>query len=189
MKLETIKPPKDLEFMIDEERGICTAENSERYVKTRCLTKMRNEMIDNSDIRIIAGGKITGYSGIMPGVLEEVLIAIKAKKPIYLIGGFGGITAKICQMMLGDNIPTELKKEWQMSRISMSEDEKSYFVNENEKVPNYEEIEELLKIDNLKNGLSEEENKLLFVTPSTDVIINLISKGYGEKYSRCDSIT
>ena len=189
MKLETIKPPKDLEFMIDEERGIYIAKNSERYVKTRCLTKMRNEMIDNSDIRIIAGGKITGYSGIMPGVLEEVLIAIKAKKPIYLIGGFGGITAKICQMMLGNNIPTELKKEWQMSRINMSDDEKSYFVNENEKVPNYEEIEELLKIDNLKNGLSEEENKLLFVTPSTDVIINLISKGYGEKYSRCDSIT
>ena len=92
MTLECVNPPSDVDSLIvDKYKQIYRCQNVERYVKTRCLTEMRNEMIKSSDIRISAGGWITGYSGIMPGVLEEILIAIKEEKPLYLLDGLVGL--------------------------------------------------------------------------------------------------
>lgn len=42
---------------------------------------MREKMIDECDIRICAGGKIINYKGCMPGILEEVLIAVEKESP------------------------------------------------------------------------------------------------------------
>lgn len=182
MTLECVSPPSDVDsFIEDKNKQVYKCQNVERYVKTRCLTEMRNKMIKSSDIRISAGGKITGYSGIMPGVLEEVLIAIKEEKPLYLLGGFGGITEKICKMMLDKKIPDELNEEWQKNHIHMCEEEARMFVGVNKNLPDYTEIKSLLKIENLNNGLSDKENKILFVTPSIEIIIDLIAKGYKSK--------
>lgn len=175
-------PPSDVDsFIEDKNKQVYKCQNVERYVKTRCLTEMRNKMIKSSDIRISAGGKITGYSGIMPGVLEEVLIAIKEENPLYLLGGFGGITEKICKMMLDGNMPDELNEDWQKTHIHMCEDEARMFVGENKNLPDYTEIKSLLKIKKLNNGLSDKENKILFITPSIEIIIDLIAKGYKSK--------
>ncbi len=78
--------------------------------KQRALTKMRNAMesekfIDDkkeeSEIiaRIFLGGKTSEYSGKMPGLLEEFLIAIDHKHPVFLIGGFGGMTRRIIDVI------------------------------------------------------------------------------------------
>lgn len=42
--------------------------------------------------RICLGGKMTGYEGIEPGVIEEARFALEFDKPLYLMGGFGGAT-------------------------------------------------------------------------------------------------
>ena len=135
-------------------------------------------MIDACDIRICAGGRMTGYSGMMPGVLEEVLIALSKNKPIYLLGGFGGITTVICQMLIEESMPQELCKEWHWSNINMHAPECMIMKANNNLLPDYEQVYELMKIKNLRNGLSVEDNKKLFFTPSTDVILELIAKGY-----------
>ena len=62
------------------------------------LSSMRKERNNNTEILIIAGGKTFGYSGIIPGILEEVLLAMEKNIPIYLLGGFGGMAAKICEL-------------------------------------------------------------------------------------------
>lgn len=69
--------------------------------KVNDLSSMRTERNKNTNVLIVAGGKISGYSGIIPGILEEVLLAIKKKIPIYLLGGFGGMTAKLCELRCG----------------------------------------------------------------------------------------
>lgn len=69
--------------------------------KVNDLSSMRIERNNNTKALIVAGGKLSGYSGIIPGILEEVLLAIKRKIPIYLLGGFGGMTAKICELRNG----------------------------------------------------------------------------------------
>ena len=44
---------------------------------------------------VCAGGRHFGYKGKMPGVLEEIVIAIKMKKPLFLLGGFGSYCQRL----------------------------------------------------------------------------------------------
>lgn len=62
------------------------------YVWTRCLTEMRSQMESECHARIFIGGRTNGYKGKCPGILEELLIALEHKHPVYLIGAFGGVT-------------------------------------------------------------------------------------------------
>ena len=58
-------------------------------------------MEDECDARIFIGGKISGYKGKCPGVLEEFLIATASTHPVYLVGAFGGVTHDIIQALQG----------------------------------------------------------------------------------------
>jgi hypothetical protein len=40
--------------------------------------------------RILLGGKADRYSGFLPGIFEEALVTWEWRRPIYLLGGFGG---------------------------------------------------------------------------------------------------
>lgn len=40
--------------------------------------------------RICLGGKLEGYEGKEPGIVEEARFALEFNKPLYLLGGFGG---------------------------------------------------------------------------------------------------
>ncbi len=42
--------------------------------------------------RICLGGRMHGYQGEEPGVVEEAGLALKRSKPLYLLGGLGGAT-------------------------------------------------------------------------------------------------
>jgi len=39
---------------------------------------------------VVGGRTGLGYRGQMPGVLEEALLTFRAKRPLYLVGAFGG---------------------------------------------------------------------------------------------------
>lgn len=145
------------------------------YIWARCLSDMRERMVKESDVRICAGGKVTDFRGCMPGILEELLFAVEQKKPIFLLGGFGGISERICQYLLYGSLPQELTVEWQSSKSS----EYANIVNEyaaHGKSINYIPTTGL-SIDSLNNGLSKEDNQRLFNTPFLDEVITLISKG------------
>ncbi len=88
----------------------CELTEIEKVAKN--LTELREKVTKEMDIKIAVGGKITGYSGFYPGILEEVYLSIKAEKPTYLIGGFGGITKKIIDLLQGEDV-RELTFEYQ----------------------------------------------------------------------------
>ena len=54
------------------------------------LTGMRELICAEAETLIVLGGKLGGYKGAMPRIVEETLLAIKAKQPVFLVGGFGG---------------------------------------------------------------------------------------------------
>lgn len=58
------------------------------------LTAFRHLLTDllSPGCRICLGGKLDGYEGSMPGIIEEARLAIKLKKPLFLLGGYGGAT-------------------------------------------------------------------------------------------------
>ncbi|OIP53334.1 MAG: hypothetical protein AUK31_01685 [Fibrobacteres bacterium CG2_30_45_31] len=180
---KTVKYPDDVDALIfDKEHFLPPVTKENWYVWSRCLTQMRNEMIKNCDLRICAGGRLTEYKGKMPGVLEEIFIAFKEKKPLFLLGGFGGVTESFCQYMEIGKAPDNIKKEWQIGH-NLGYRELLDFADQFGM--HYADTYNLPKLnfDMLNNGLDENDNKKLFHTTFTDEIIFLIQKGIENKFS------
>jgi hypothetical protein len=56
----------------------------------RSLSEARAMMTDAIDGRVALGGQRGQFRGRMPGVIEEIILAIRNDKPVYIAGGFGG---------------------------------------------------------------------------------------------------
>ncbi len=118
------------------------------------LTAMRKTMRDESDARILLGGRVQGYKGSMPGIAEEALLAFDSKQPIFLIGGYGGCTRDIAIDLglldsgTGSGIRWEGREQF-----------------------------DKFSTDDLANGLTEEENRVLARTPRINQVIELILRG------------
>jgi len=122
------------------------------------LTALRRYLAKETDARVLIGGKERDYSGAMPGVLEEALLAIEAGQPLYLAGGFGGATATIAEPV------ADLDHRWP---------------------PGASEIDLTLLLETIRrngwtltdNGLTEEENRHLAVTHRPSEIASLVAIG------------
>ena len=177
--------PHDLESEVDQSKFLQPVDVHDQYVWSRCLTFMRESSISKSDIRILAGGKSKGYKGKMPGVLEEFLISIEHNKPIYLVGGLGGITRDICMAITGQNhIPEVLTLDWQLANNQGYNELVEYLSTKGYEM-HYPDI--VHKIQNIdinqlasSAGLSLVDYKKLMETPFIDEIIHLILKGMKE---------
>lgn len=186
-KYSQVMDTKECDIPVDVANGLPrdiflppnTTKNS--YIWSRCLTEMRKESIFSSTSRICAGGKLTGFKGKMPGVLEEIILALEAKKPLYLLGAFGGVVAAVCEVMLNHEIPDTLTEEWQTSHNgSYSELQKyaSFFNNGCD----YESVTHLVSNINISElsarcGLDSSEYIRLMQSPFIDECIHLIIKG------------
>lgn len=69
--------------------------------KERAYRAMRERVRTEEYARLAIGGQrrrgdaALGQLDLLPGVLEEVLLSIEAQHPVYLAGGFGGMTGDI----------------------------------------------------------------------------------------------
>ena len=118
------------------------------------LTAMRELMCAQTDARIVLGGKLDGYKGAMPGVAEEALLALAAKQPVFLVGGFGGCARAIAETL-------GLVDRWAGSHDTWQ---------------GREQFEGRTGTD-LNNGLTLEENCQLASTPHVDNAIMLVMTG------------
>lgn len=153
-----------------------------RFIWAKSLSKMRNEMIKNCDVRICAGGKKSGYKGKMPGVLEEIVVSIQEERPIFLLGGFGGVTQSVCKLIETGVASEFFSEEWQNDNNLSYQELLHLYENSGEKI-DYNEIVNLIKEADLKNGLSADENKVLFNTIFIDEAVVLILKGIQNIFS------
>lgn len=118
------------------------------------LTAMRVVMRGGTAARVAVGGRINGYRGRMPGVAEEVLLSLEARQPVFLIGGFGGCTRDIAGTIGLLEQAEEAPRTW----------------NENELFSQFTP-------DDLRNGLSREQNAALASTRHIDQMVELVSRG------------
>ncbi len=152
----------------------------DRYVTAESLSAMRIKMADESDARIILGGRLKGFTGYFPGIIEEAYHSLNANKPLYLLGGFGGASKSIIEIILGAN-PKQLTNEFQFDTPFLNEfrnfcKDKSIVKLDYDFIFNFFKgltLESLSK----KNGLSVEENQILFESTNIHEIVFLIIKG------------
>lgn len=177
LSMESVEIDESVIHLIDSEsKFIFPNTLNNRFVWSKSLTKMREKMIEDCDIRICAGGSTKGYKGKMPGVLEEILIANKKSIPIYLLGGFGGVVHSVCEVIENDYVPENLTLEWQIENNPGYSELLNLYKDKCEEV-DYSEIIKKIKCLNLNNGLSDEDNKILFSTAYAEEAVYLILKG------------
>lgn len=163
-----------------------------RYQRSISLTEMRRAMHKKCVARIILGGKLVGYSGRCPGLLEEAWLALQDKIPLYILGGFGGCAERIAQSLLGKK-PIEFNEGYQVTHDPrpvqpLKELLNTYRIQSQNgdrfaELLDYQTVlKELSRIGpkGLNNGLSSKENKRLFCTPYLAEMIQLILKGLSE---------
>lgn len=178
-----VPPPVDLAInKKDDWQRILKAETvHDQYLFARCLTEMRLIMNESIDARIILGGKQTGYKGRYPGLMEEVLIAMTSHKPVFIIGAFGGCAASVIQALLGET-PETLTKEYQY-KVAQYKTLANYYQQQDAGAVNeinYEKVVGFFNsagIEGLNNGLSPDENKMLFTSVDAGLVISLLLKG------------
>lgn len=182
--MNEVDPPNDVVDLIPDKDGFLPPTNAQNlYVWSRCLTEMRNIMITDCDIRICAGGRQKGYKGKYPGVLEEILIALSNKKPLFLLGGFGGVTSNVCKFMQTQKMPEELSESWQIQNNSGYKGLLGFSsVRNKNHVADYDAMKNTLKKAELNNGLTKADNNRLFTTQFIDEAIHLIFEGLKKLY-------
>jgi hypothetical protein len=131
--------------------NIIRLDDAGEYDDLNELSSVRYKLVNNVDAQIFLGGALEGYEGVMPGVIEEYKMSSKKNNAIFLIGGFGGATKRIISL---------LKNE--IALVDIHDYESGIFET---------------GLGELKNGLSDFDNDLLFTSKDSDVIISLILKG------------
>lgn len=187
VSFKKVEPPEDLQ--ITNPKEFLKPDSAENlYIWTRCLTKMRSEMEAACDARIFIGGRTKGFKGKYPGILEELLIALEQKHPVYLVGAFGGITKDAIDALSGKQ-PDSFSNEYYFDNV----DYKNMLTLFNEKHPDniidYKKRLSTLQAIGLKgiaeqNGLSEAENLRLIITPHISEIVYLILKGLTNHFTK-----
>jgi len=156
-----------------------TKDLNDRFIFAECFRDMRINMTRDCSARVVLGGKFTSYMGFIPGVIEETLTTLEQNKPLYLIGGFGGATAKLISVIQGEDVE-ELSNEYQYNTNFL----KDYRIYAAKEYPwmDYEILKTQIQafdIDALSelNKLSVAENEILFYSRNIHEILYLIIKG------------
>ena len=130
---------------------------------TKGLTVMRTAMRGDIQARIVLGGRVEGYKGAMPGIAEETCLSLEAGQPVFVLGGFGGCARDIAETV-------GLAERWAGSRGDWTG----------------RECFRKYSPDELRNGLSREENVVLARTPHIQEAVTLVSRGLRRVFSRRD---
>lgn len=59
------------------------------------LSAARTRIASVVDAQLVLGGQRTGFAGRIPGIVEETICTIRAGKPIFVAGGFGGVAGDV----------------------------------------------------------------------------------------------
>ncbi|MBQ0958168.1 hypothetical protein KAK06_04295 [Ideonella sp. 4Y11] len=129
------------------------------------MTRLRCYLATQCSARLVVGGRRRDYSGRMPGIVEETLLALQAGQPVFLAAGMGGATLDIaarldprCAVLCAGGRPAELPGLDQLTAELAARD---------------------AGLQGLDNGLDAEENLRLAMTHRPGEVAALVSLGLG----------
>lgn len=184
-----VKPGDDPDFK--DEPQFFSADKSplHRHAWARGMTAMREAQTRRTCARVVIGGtfgptekvladgtkKESWYFGRIPGVLEEILLSLRANQPVYLVGAFGGCARLVLDVMQGEDRP-EMTWDFQKGAPHAPELRTLYGAG----WWDYPDMVQFLRergLAGLNNGLTDDENRLLATTRVPDRIVELILTG------------
>ncbi len=70
----------------------------------RSYSAVRRHITRTSHARVLIGGRLNGFNGAMPGIIEEAVYAVEAGQPLYVVAGFGGAAALVAKALGIDDL-------------------------------------------------------------------------------------
>jgi SLOG cluster2 len=150
-----------------------------RSVLARCLTHMRERMTAEVDAWVFLGGQVTGFHGCYPGIAEEAHLAVKAGKPVFILGGFGGCARDVSEA-ISDQSPVRLTEQFQNKDSAYAQTIQAHNQKWAQTPIAYNSLLQGFReagVAGLKNGLDERENLQLFESDDLDLLVALVVKG------------
>ena len=124
------------------------------------LSAAREAMSGVIDGRVALGGQRKNFRGRMPGVIEETILAVRAGKPVYIAGGYGGAAGDMAVALASD------RDNWLGLDVTGN--------------PHLDELRDVVAEQGwvaTANGLTQEENQRLAITYRASEIASLIVTG------------
>jgi hypothetical protein len=154
-----------------------------RYAWGRGMSLMREQVTAFAQARVVVGGKLIGFSGVIPGVVEEAYLSLKAGRPLYLVGGFGGAARAVCDQLQGVH-RHEFSEEFSDKTVSDYFACKQMYADHQIPFVSMQDIGALLEVKAaqplslaLKNGLDDNENVELMRCTDAQRVADLLLTG------------
>ena len=130
------------------------------------LTAMRRYQTEIIDGRVLIGGARSGWTGAMPGLVEEATLCLERGRALFLAGGFGGVTLDLA-VALGiadeDFVPQE----------------QGFSIDDSAGSAAVAVMLAAVRHQGLGNGLSAEENRQLAMSHRPGEVASLVALGLG----------
>lgn len=183
LRVESAGLPEELRASGEKARRAEPKDALFQYVRARGLTFLRHQLNDACHVRLCLGGRRSGYAGRYPGVVEEALLAVEGKKPLYLASFLGGATEQVVEAIEGKQMtddfcsPTALQDLYKSPPVQESDG-----ATRNDRVIDRVAVwKEFVETGREKlaaaNRLTVEENDELLHTPAIDRAIELVLIG------------
>lgn len=183
-------PRPDLPWSDDElfppdgaQRKLPSDTPERRYAWARGLTTMRKRIGEKSQARLVLGGKLRGFAGLVPGVVEEVWLSLISQSPVFVAGGFGGAARAIADRLRGSTRP-EFEAKWSRENVPDYEASRAFYFHSDVEFTSLEQMGQdigergALGLEAaLNNGLDESENRELLLCTNPQRIAHLVLTG------------
>lgn len=185
--LEAVDPPPDLDVAGEFAWSAGTPHPADtpswRYARARSLTTMREVTTHRVAARIVLGGRLTGYTGLLPGIVEEALLTLEARRPLFVLGGCGGASRLVADGLRGRPTPA-LTTEWcRQEVLGWEQLSAEYRRRGRDALQPEDAATRLLALapqgpaQALSNGLDDQENEELFETTNPRRVVELVLAG------------
>jgi hypothetical protein len=167
-------PPSEGEVFMTAE----AATHSRQAVVRPGLRDLDEKEIPQPIGLIALGGQLSGFAGFLPGVAEEIAIALEAGLAVYVLGGFGGAAQQVAAVLAGNGSEALTvggfmanEKYRALRELARAQG------RETELDRRAEWLGTVLRRNDFSNGLTDVENTFLWNTLNLAEAIALISKG------------
>ncbi len=127
---------------------------------------------------IALGGQVDGFAGFLPGVAEEIALAIEHRLAVYVLGGYGGAADQAARALAGRIAPaltaTAFARSAKYANLTAAARARGRVSELGERI---RWLSGVLQGGDLRNGLSAEENRELFETMDLGRAIALVRHG------------
>jgi hypothetical protein len=172
--------------------GAAVGDSVRKWAIARGVAEMRLFMNQKIQARVVLAGKLEGYGGTIPGVMEEILIARGVRPdantpggapsseiPVYLLGAFGGAARLAIEQL--DGVRTRQIPENAAAVSEFAKRGSPYWTGEGATA-----ALRALAVNGpskaLGNGLTDDENRELFYGTDVHRLVELIQLGLGRRY-------